>query len=141
MLDREDFTTSVVIVDGKVHREHTVQHKFLSSGPIGLLLIPRGGDPQALRGVVVAERTDPALPDEIQVGMCLEKVNGAWVVDASWNTIEGLIAGSLRPLSLTFRSTVEHVVLAVVEVRRQRGALGAWTRADMEDEAASTWAT
>jgi len=84
---------------------------WLGSGELGFKVMPRALTLQGKEGVLISEIIDDEVPLDIKAGMLLECINGVRVDNLTFKETLSTLREAQRPLSIRFRSTVEHAVL------------------------------
>jgi len=103
--------TTIGIPDSN-YGEYSITHTWLGSSALGVSVIARGKTPEAPRGVIISKKqADAGLPDEIQLGMLMETVQGIDVTSHSFTQVTDIVRLAGRPLRITFVSHVEHAFL------------------------------
>jgi len=99
-------------IESSLHGEYSLEHHFLSP-VLGIRMIARGGNPSVAQGVIVSQVTEECMHLEtVKPGMLLDSVGDQLVGHQSFHQVMDLLEDSGRPLRLTFRATVEHLLLS-----------------------------
>ena len=92
----------------ETRKEERYSHTWATEGKLGLVL---GSRPDALPGVMVKLVSDTTLPDSIQKGMVVERINGDIVDQLPKKEVLGMIKSAGRPLTLVFKQTIDPMVV------------------------------
>ena len=118
LMDTEStFVIPVGDVNQHNHGQYIVQHTWIASGPLGFKIMSRHEDPDSTGGVIVSEKVDGSLPEAIMPGMSIESLNGTDVRKISFTEVTAMLKTMGRPLTVRFRSTVEHAVLESLKTK------------------------
>jgi len=96
-------------LQGTAYGEYIVTNTWIDQAPLGIKLMLRG-EPDSATGVIVSELSpDARLPRDLKPGMLLEAIQGESCVESSLPEVMERM--KRRPITVKFRSTLEHAML------------------------------